>query len=325
MATTYSQQTSVRERISNIDFMRFVAISLVVLGHSLRGIFFNSNQTTYADYAIFRVFDYFLYTFHVPVFFVISGYLVASKIFDERIQTRRIVKLIKIYLLWFYLNALASIIFANYINRDIDQRGVFSVLNPLNPGSIMWFLLALIAANIIFLISQNRPVFSFIVAALSLICLIFQFDYSGIAYGTFWFFVGVSLPSIQSQCDRWQPWAMIWPAAGTYLFAASLGYYFDIPTTANVAACAAALLALFAAGKLVHEVPIITWIGSGSLAIYVMHIFFVAGTRILLVKVLKQDDLALLIVTTTLAGILAPLFLLAIARKTGTDRILMLA
>lgn len=56
----------------SLDVAKGIAIILVVLGHSLTGDIFNSD--TIIDVAANIIFD-FVYSFHMPVFFAISGYL----------------------------------------------------------------------------------------------------------------------------------------------------------------------------------------------------------------------------------------------------------
>src|SRR5882762_1218024 len=68
-----------RARDSAIDFMRAVAIVLIVFGHAQRGLFASGDHGSPGWYEVYLLLDYFIYTFHVPVFFLSSGFLIESR------------------------------------------------------------------------------------------------------------------------------------------------------------------------------------------------------------------------------------------------------
>ena len=64
-----------RGHISTIDHMKGVGILLVVLGHAINGTrAANANAGALADF----VFDW-IYCFHMPLFFSISGFMLAFR------------------------------------------------------------------------------------------------------------------------------------------------------------------------------------------------------------------------------------------------------
>src|SRR5215472_1077622 len=82
-----------------IDFMRAVAIVLVVFGHVQRGLFQTGQATGLYWDTVYPIVDYLIYVFHVPVFFATSGALLerhseqSSKQFGSRL-----VRLVLLYL-----------------------------------------------------------------------------------------------------------------------------------------------------------------------------------------------------------------------------------
>src|ERR1044071_4096710 len=102
-----------------VDVMRAVAIVLVVFGHVQRGLFQTGlTAGVYWD-VVYPVVDYFIYVFHVPVFFVTSGMLLERRLQQSPRQFAvRIGRLVLLYLLWNTINAIPAVVFAGYINRS---------------------------------------------------------------------------------------------------------------------------------------------------------------------------------------------------------------
>src|SRR5262245_15382938 len=100
-----------------IDFMRAVAIMLVVVGHVQRGLFQTGQATGIYWDTIYPVLDYFIYVFHVPVFFATSGVLLERHVEQTPKQfASRIGRLVLLYLVWNTINAIPAVFFAGYIN-----------------------------------------------------------------------------------------------------------------------------------------------------------------------------------------------------------------
>src|SRR4051812_46130701 len=99
--------------------MRAVAIMLVVFGHAQRGLFQTGLASGVYWDLIYPVVDYFIYVFHIPVFFVTSGVLLdrhADR--SPRQFAARIGRLALLYLFWNTINAIPAVFFAGFINRS---------------------------------------------------------------------------------------------------------------------------------------------------------------------------------------------------------------
>src|SRR6516225_7245851 len=66
-------------RSQAIDFMRAVAIMLVVFGHAQRGLYQTGQIAGFYWDTIYPVVDYYIYVFHIPVFFATSGILLGRQ------------------------------------------------------------------------------------------------------------------------------------------------------------------------------------------------------------------------------------------------------
>jgi fucose 4-O-acetylase-like acetyltransferase len=112
-----------RHRDSRLDNAKFLLIALVVIGHAIEPI----RGTPVVD-AVYM----WIYSFHMPAFILISGYL--SKSFDA--SPRRVEKLVLgvavPYLIFWGLHVLLAVLL---------DRGVPA--SPLEPAWTLWFLVAL--------------------------------------------------------------------------------------------------------------------------------------------------------------------------------------
>ena len=66
------------KRIKFIDMAKGTAILLVVIGHVLRGFVAAKMYTEYIN--VFNYIDFAIYSFHMPLFFIISGILYGKKV-----------------------------------------------------------------------------------------------------------------------------------------------------------------------------------------------------------------------------------------------------
>ena len=81
-------------RLLGVDALRGFAILLVVLGHSISNAV-NLNQVVRANPLYYT--SNFIYTFHMPLFFLVSGYV----LFGKRIKIRdRALRLLMPFLAW---------------------------------------------------------------------------------------------------------------------------------------------------------------------------------------------------------------------------------
>lgn len=80
-----------QKRLFYLDVMKGILIILVILGHSI--------QDTISDYQnnfLFR----FIYSFHMPLFFAISGYLTFKNKYDKTLLKKRALQLLVPFGVW---------------------------------------------------------------------------------------------------------------------------------------------------------------------------------------------------------------------------------
>src|SRR4029077_8002887 len=134
---------------------------------------FQTGQATgiYWD-AVYLVLDYFIYVFHVPVFFATSGVLLERHAAQTPRQfASRIGRLVLLYLIWNTINAIPAVFFAGYINRSFGRAGYLDAINPLHVNGIMWFFLALICAQTLHFLTRRQQWVRLIAMGLAVVVL----------------------------------------------------------------------------------------------------------------------------------------------------------
>ncbi|MGV8877145.1 MAG: acyltransferase family protein [Rhodoglobus sp.] len=117
-------KTKPSPRIPHWDNVRFLAVTLVVIGHATQRLTHDSDNAL----ALYLI----IYAFHMPAFAIISGYF-SQALPPTATQMRRV--LTDILLPYFIMEAIWSLV-KFFVEGETD-------LNPSKPSWTLWFLLAL--------------------------------------------------------------------------------------------------------------------------------------------------------------------------------------
>lgn len=193
------------KRLEYVDVMRGIAISLVVVGHILQ---FNGLAT---DNSVFE----FIYSFHMPLFFAISGYITQKVTYIDSIERliiyckKKMLSIAVPFFVW-------TIFVNNYILREewIALKWQSMIQSLMHPG--LWFLKTLFMILIAYglgnyvynkLCKRNR-LYAFLLSSLSIAFVILLIVYCGVEKKNLilfsFFFMGgavISLfPSMEKLC-----------------------------------------------------------------------------------------------------------------------------
>ena len=153
------------DRNIKIDKLKGMAIVLVLIGHAIQQTTDNFLDTSYVAIAI--------YSFHMHLFFFLSGYLMPNRKISLRWLSGQFARLVLPIISWQYLIFLLkksdSYICANDIIEPFQQW-------MSNPGGYFWFLWILFLCQVSFynikMISKNRLYIEFIVGVLFVFVLL---------------------------------------------------------------------------------------------------------------------------------------------------------
>lgn len=327
-----TQQTA---RFDVIDSAKGVGIVLVVFGHAWRGaqgagLIPERAMVLGQQIDLFGTIDAMIYAFHMPLFFFLSGLLFLETL--QKYQTAtlmrgRLTRLLWPMVLWTWLFFGVKLLAGDGANAPVTAAD-FPIV-PLPPYEHLWFLWALFVIQAVLVLAYALWGGRFRNQAL-------RWGAAALAFA--W---AVALPFVSVPSPLWGPVVAHVPYFLAGITAgAFLGWRPNIAVQGLAAAAFIFLLWLVEGSKAapVHSLALVVlgWIfllggaqngrlfvvlGQGSMAIYLTHTIFSAALRIVMLK-LGLDGLLIVLVATTLIGLMVPLGVLWAARKSGTTKVL---
>lgn len=303
------------ERLDWVDLSKGLGIILVVYGHVARGL--NSAGLGFDN---FRQMDNAIYAFHMPLFFLLSGYffLKSSKKGIRQYVKSKISTILYPYLVWSLIQILIQFFASNYTNGEIVFNDVFTFFLPRGQ---FWFLLALFFISIINIVLYNimGRIGILISSFISLIYYIIGPEIKILddtIANLLFFNLGIYLYE--------NPFLMkvFIQKRISFFFNAILFFtlellLFNTKVESNIfnliiAISGSLFIVQFFSIKNI-KFNHLKEIGNQSMIIYILHILVASGSRIILVKMLKVDNVLFHIVVGTLLGVYVPFVLF----KTG--------
>lgn len=294
-----------KEHIKWIDSLKGFAMLCVVLGHVADGYLGGLVLTPGETYLIWGVFNV-IYSFHMPLFMVISGLLFHQAYFDqqngayskERIK-KQSMNMVGVYVLFSVVFGLFKIAFSANVNKTVTVTDILMIwCKTIAP---YWYLYVLIMLYCFFswkvIYTKNENALLLLTAVMSLASIAVKeslFEINRFLYYTLFFYIGIlyskkrahplfSIPSVLA------------------LFILSLlcyaGFWNEdrnlnsIPVVNSVTALGIvlALMFLFEKVKMLENSAVFQIIGKNCLEVYVTHCFLTAGFRQILPKIGIQN------------------------------------
>jgi fucose 4-O-acetylase-like acetyltransferase len=322
--------TGNRARITWVDYAKGVGIFLVVLGHTLRGL---HSSRIIADDAAFRSVDSWIYSFHMPLFFLLSG-LFAERRIERNAGEFLLDKLATLaypYLIWSTLQSLTQIAISRYTNNQTTLYDLAGIL--INPIMQFWFLYALFLIGLIYYFLRRcglgalgtLSAFAVFWSTQRLISLGPWFPLSAARNDGIYFALGsvINHHGGAERLERAPSTALaLIVALGYGIVAASVAWPREEVLLLGFAVAVCGIAASVALGVLLSRVGRLGFVrvlGTYSLEIYVAHTIASAGLRIVLQKVLKVHDVSAHVAIGTVGGIVLPLILGLLCRRYHAD------
>lgn len=329
---------SVRERnLGWINLARGIIIIMVVYRHSFEGI--RNSGIDISAYHYLEVLNNMMYTFRMPLFFIISGILMSLSLskhgLGEYIR-KRAEYILYPYVIWCVLQITLKLALPQYVNGETTLGSYLDILY--NPREIeqFWYLFALfniMAVYSILKIKFRLDTRIHVVIALAFF-LIAQYTFNhGIKLyfvndilGHYIFFAVGDLissfvldPKNREKIASVRNLLIILPA---FLI---LHYYYladpEIITKPFIllitfSGIAFAIIVSF----LLEKTKGLQWLkvlGANSLYIYLMHVMIMAANRIFMLNILKIESIPVVLFTNIIVGLFIPVLAYKILVETG--------
>ena len=321
------EQTHKREQW--VDYVKLFACILVVLGHFAQSM----TLAQLADESRFYLwFNDTIYLFHVPLFFICSGYLYAkySTVRDFKSYKNNIAKkaldlgvpYFSFSLITWVMKSLA----ASSVNLPVDSLAKSLFINPIAP---YWFLLSLFLMFLITPTVSNKKegtllIIITIVFRLSLIFISGKIPtfLAQLLNNYIWFALGMCFALIKTEALFNSVKAFSFSIAGISLFIAGtiLIQHFDLNSNAldfilGLIMCCAVIVFIGFLCRKNKKIKILDFSAKYTMPIFLMHTIFAAAVRILLLK-LSVTNIGLHILFGLTAGFAGPIIAAVIMNKT---------
>ncbi|HVZ29542.1 MAG TPA: acyltransferase [Asticcacaulis sp.] len=344
-------------RIDWVDLARGIGILLVILGHASGGIV-DSPAGARAPEA--HIVYLSIYIFHMALFFFLAGLFVAARLKAnaESFLLNTGTRLARAYFTWAAIQFTVIYLMGSALNHPADGPYLPQLVAILwKPVSQFWFLYVLVFMQLLaFLIVPRMGATGFFVitAAVTASYHLFNLDdlfnwptFNQFAIYFVWFGAGTAVGPYVPRLKFLQPAKPFYALVALALLAGFfyLAYhYFDgaqpgglislstdrlyrvanHPIFLTAAAAGTAMVVLASCTGLIPARGFVDYIGRHSMAIFLTHVLFIAGTRIVVLKLAPNIEPMLLMVCVAGAGLAGSLLFLEAAKRLKVARTLAL-
>lgn len=310
-----------------ISYAKGIGIILVVYGHVARGVF---NAGMIQNESLFKLVDGVIYSFHMPLFFFISGLFFCKSVVHRGVNgllIRKLSTLVYPYFLWSLVQGGIGYVADPITNFSIRINDLYSI--PWAPIDQFWFLYALFL--IFFLVSiaykfTSNVIYLFL---FSLALLVFNDYFSspweilniaskyavyfcgGVVFSKYMGStskIGVAELSFCCVVFILAQWACF-----DELVAVNYWRYGGVLIAFSAIVCVVALSQKLSSIGL----KALKIIGRNSLEIYLMHVLFASGFRIVMHKFLGIDSSSFHLLIGTLVGVFMSIVFVHYTRRLG--------
>lgn len=322
------------KRIVWVDNVKNIAFILVALGHLLQGLIKAGIMQNSAEFTFFNTF---IYTFHVPLFFICSGYLYQKttvvndfKSYGNNVLKKAIALGIP-YFVFSIISFLLKVIFSGSVN---SQAGGFIETLFTDPVPPFWFLYTLF---IIFLImptakSIKSAAVMFGISAVFMCAVVLSIDfipqsalYVQFVYKTalylVWFALGILLAEVKLEKIFSPVWIISFIIAGVAVYFsinAGMQNNYLIKYAIGIPACFGVIGTVGWIFRKNVQSPLLGFLSKYSMSVFLMHTIFSAGLRAVLLKI-NITNTAVHIIAGIIASFVLPVIAQIIMEKIHLD------
>ena len=192
---------------NEINILRGIAFFLVLFGHSFPDSAYGYINA-YTEFA-----REFIYSFHMPLFFIISGFCMAPLLSEKQVSIKaelikRCKRLLIPYLFYSYIAIIPKLIFSSYMYIEFEPKVIWTTLLGKSTSGTLWYLWNLFMINMLFLLisrlTSSRRLWLLISFGLYAINLFFQLSYFDkvMEYSVF-YVLGIFLSTYFTAVKKW--------------------------------------------------------------------------------------------------------------------------
>jgi fucose 4-O-acetylase-like acetyltransferase len=299
------------KRVDWVDIAKGFGIVLVVFGHAARGL--DSAGITFRGFA--QV-DKFIYSFHMPLFFALSGFFfIASARKGGREYLRsKVSTILYPYLIWSLIQIVIQYAASSLINGDVTWHDVVTFYEPRGQ---FWFLLGLFITSITNLLFYSLLKIRGILISslLSFVIIVLKVDLGVLNLGlnnVLYFNIGIIIADsaalrqrlIQSQSLMFSTMVVFF---GIEFVNIAFGLT-DLLITITLSILGI-VCSIQASAQLFKSSNTLRELGRNSMPIYLMHTIVSSSLRIVLQKVVAIDNIFVHLIVGTAGGLFVPYFM----------------
>lgn len=315
----HNKENVMQERNAWVDYAKAIGIILVVYGHVARGVF---NAGLPMDEDNYLLVDSIIYSFHMPLFFFLSGLFFYDSLMKRGkagLIVNKVDTVVYPFIVWSLLQGLIEVVLSNYTNGDVTLGQVFSLL--WSPRAQFWFLYALflifVVCSFVYARADRRYFLPILLVFGAL--YVFKQDLAMGNIGRFifgnavFFALGIWFNEIKAYfLARYVPLTLFFGTlfvVGQYLFHITFGLNWEVGGVPVLALATVSIFFMIALSMWLGRVRMqwLLFIGASSMTIYLMHILAGSGVRVILGSFMGIDSIAVHLLVGTLVGLTAPL------------------
>lgn len=315
------------ERNSWVDYAKAIGIILVVYGHIARGVY---NAGMPMNETLFHLVDSIIYSFHMPLFFFLSGLFFYDSLVKRGatgLILNKVDTVIYPFIIWSLLQGSFEAVLSNYTNGTVTFGEVFSF--AWQPRAQFWFLYALFLVFMVCSAVYSWTRKSYALPLIITFSILYIFKQSltlnfmtNFIFGNIVFFaLGIWFNEIKAIFENNRTKLAIALGAlfliGQYIFHITLGLTYDVGGLPTLVLAVTSIFFVISLSMYLGEFRLgwISYIGASSMTIYLMHILAGSGTRVMLNKIMGISSSTAHLLIGTLVGIIAPLVAQAIIKR----------
>lgn len=279
-----------------VDYAKGIGILLVVYGHVARGLV-SAGIKLPAD--LYTLVDSVIYTFHMPLFFFLSGLFFFDSLARRgrgQLILTKIDTIVYPYLLWSLIQGLIEVGMSRYTNGGTDIKDVLSIL--WHPRAQFWFLYALFMVFVLAIITHFNSTKELAIALFATGCALYIYQNElptswnmGFVWRNYCFIaLGILISRYHHHEEKLASSIFMLSAlfiGAEYIFHIALAKRFDQYGSWSLAVALSGIGFISAMSIHLSKSNKFTWLmhlGRASMAIYLMHTIASSGTRVILQK-----------------------------------------